>query len=86
MRIQKDTIEKLIAHIYACTAICLHEKGWGYKRLNDLFLATQKMYETTDVFEMCKLCEDITGICCMTEKMAEEAEYNDNLRKNQVNE
>ena len=57
--------EKLVPQIYACLAIALHRKyGFGFKRLNDTFLYSQRLWEAySDAgVDMLVACEVETGI------------------------
>ena len=63
-RVQRE-IDNTTPNIYAAIALSLHRKhGWGYKRINDLFVESQKIwYESNDKnIDMAKMCFDETGI------------------------
>lgn len=58
-------IVNLVPQIYAAIALALHrEEGWGYKRINRLFAASQTIWEESveKGIDMIKMCEDETGI------------------------
>jgi len=63
-RLQK-TINNITPQVYSGIAIALHRKyGWGYKRINDLFCESQKIWDEcvqSDV-NMMQMCLDETGI------------------------
>lgn len=56
--------QQLTPAIYASIAIALHERGWGYKRINDLFCDSQQIWEdhSGNITDMIKKCEELTGI------------------------
>ena len=63
-RVQRE-IDNTTPNIYAAIAIALHrEHGWGYKRINDLFCESQKIwYEANGKnIDMPTMCFDETGI------------------------
>ena len=65
MRDLHNTIDSVTPQVYACIAIILHrEFGWGYVRLNRLFLHSQKLWQycAENNIDMLKLCEEETGI------------------------
>lgn len=56
--------QNMVPAIYASIAIALHDRGWGYKRINDLFCDSQQIWEDHygNITDMIKKCEEITGI------------------------
>ncbi len=63
-RVQRE-INNILPNVYAGIALALHRKhGWGYKRINDLFIESEKLwYEATDNnINMVALCLEETGI------------------------
>ena len=57
--------DEMVPVIYAAMALALHSTcGFGYKRINDVFVESQRIWEefagTPD--EMIKLCKEQTGI------------------------
>lgn len=57
--------DDMVPQIYAAIAIALHrEYGWGYARINRVFLRSQEVWEgfAGRINEMVKLCEEETGI------------------------
>ena len=68
-RNQLEAIEKasdeLVPIIYAAMALALHRSyGFGYKRINDVFAESQRIWEehVGDLEDMVQLCEKETGI------------------------
>lgn len=63
--------------IYASLAIALSEKGWGYKRINDLFVRSQEIWQsnTSNVAGMVRQCEEITGIALCDPQTLKDVEY-----------
>lgn len=60
-----NQVKKVTPAVYASLAIALHRKyGWGYKRINDLFLLSQDIWaESTCKSEnMLQMCFNETGI------------------------
>ncbi len=61
----KQKIKEITPEVYAGIALALHRKyGWGYKRINDLFVESQLIWDEcvlSDV-NMVQLCENETGI------------------------
>ena len=56
---------EMIPQIYAAIAIALHRTyGFGYKRINDVFYESQRIWETFPgtADEMIEQCEKETGI------------------------
>lgn len=56
---------EIIPPVYAAVALALHKKcGFGYKRINDVFVESQRIWEefSGSPDEMVKLCEEKTGI------------------------
>ena len=59
MKRVKKNIDKITPEIYAGIALALYRKhGWGYKRINDLFMESQHIWNEcvengTDMAEMC---------------------------------
>lgn len=63
-RVQRE-INNILPNVYAGIALALHRKhGWGYNRINDLFIESEKLwYEATDNnINMVALCLEETGI------------------------
>ena len=63
-RIQRE-IDNTVPNIYAAIALQLHRNhGWGFKRINDLFNDSEKLwYESIDKhINMTTLCLEETGI------------------------
>lgn len=58
-------IEQITPEVYAGIALALHRKcGWGYKRINDLFVESQTIWDeciNSDI-NMMEMCEKETGI------------------------
>ena len=58
-------IEQITPEVYAGIALALHRKcGWGYKRINDLFVESQTIWNeciNSDI-NMMEMCEKETGI------------------------
>lgn len=57
--------DAMVPQIYAALALALHrECGWGYVRINRLFVASQHIWESFNGTgdEMISLCEKETGI------------------------
>ena len=55
--------EDLVTHVYASVALALHrEYGWGYKRINRLFLQAQELCDNLGNDNLVDLCEEETGI------------------------
>lgn len=51
-------------HVYASVAIALHRYyGWGYKRINDLFIKCQEVCNEDTREGLLETCERETGIC-----------------------
>lgn len=58
-------IQQITPEVYAGIALALHRKyGWGYKRINDLFLESQNIWNecVNSGINMVKMCEEETGI------------------------
>lgn len=65
---------EMVPQIYAALAMALHrECGWGYVRINRLFVASQRIWENFDGTgdEMVSLCEKETGIAIIGENLEE---------------
>lgn len=61
----RKEIKRVIPKVYACVAIALHRKcGWGYKRINDLFVESQIIWDecVNSDLNMLQMCEEETGI------------------------
>ena len=63
--------DEMVPVIYAAMALALHSTcGFGYKRINDVFVESQRIWEkfagTPD--EMIKLCKEQTGISVTLDK------------------
>ena len=58
-------IDQITPEVYAGIALALHRKcGWGYKRINDLFVESQTIWNeciNSDI-NMVEMCEKETGI------------------------
>lgn len=56
--------QNMIPAVYASIAIALHDRGRGYKRINDLFCDSQQTWEdhSGNITDMIKRCEKETGI------------------------
>ena len=61
----KAITNNLVPCVYAAIAIALNEKGWGHKRINDLFARSQDIWNEYcfDEGNMADTCERLTGIC-----------------------
>lgn len=58
-------IKQITPEVYAGIALALHRKQkWGYKRINDLFMESQKIWDECVELDinMIELCEKETGI------------------------
>lgn len=58
-------IQQITPEVYAGIALALHRKyGWGYKRINDLFLESQTIWNecVNSGINMVEMCEEETGI------------------------
>ena len=58
-------IEQITPEVYAGIALALHRKHrWGYKRINDLFLESQTIWNEciNSGINMVEMCEKETGI------------------------
>ena len=58
-------IEQITPEVYAGIALALHRKcGWGYKRINDLFVESQTIWDECINYDinMMEMCEKETGI------------------------
>lgn len=57
--------DEMVPQIYAAVAIALHRTyGFGYKRINDVFVESQRIWENFDGTpdDMIALCEKETGV------------------------
>lgn len=57
--------DQMVPQIYAAIAIALHRThGFGHKRINDIFVESQRIWESFDgnISEMVDNCEKETGI------------------------
>lgn len=57
--------DQMVPQIYAAIAIALHRTyGFGYKRINDVFVESQHIWESYagDGASMVKKCEEETGV------------------------
>jgi hypothetical protein len=57
--------DQMVPQIYAAIAIALHRTyGFGYKRINDVFVESQHIWESYagDGAGMVKKCEEETGV------------------------
>ena len=61
----QESIRDTTPSVYAGIALALHRKyGWGYKRINDLFCESQKIWNEciqSDI-KMIEMCFEETGI------------------------
>lgn len=61
----REQIKQITPEVYSGIALALHRKyGWGYKRINDLFVESQIIWEEcvqSDI-NMVQMCEKETGI------------------------
>ena len=69
--------DEMVPVIYAAMALALHSTcGFGYKRINDVFVESQRIWEefagTPD--EMIKLCKEQTGISVTLDKAEKDNE------------
>ena len=58
-------IQQITPEVYAGIALALHRKyGWGYRRINDLFLESQNIWNecVNSGINMVEMCEEETGI------------------------
>lgn len=63
--------EDVTPKLYASIALVLHRNyGWGHKRINDLFNASQEMWNEVG-WEMVEQCYNETGILLETPEQAE---------------
>lgn len=60
----KREVYQVTPEIYAAFALCLDGRGWTFEQIEELFAETQKLW--TDMLgdgdDMCKICEEVTGI------------------------
>ena len=55
--------DQMVPQIYAAIAIALHRTyGFGYKRINDVFVESQHIWESYAGDGMVKKCEEETGV------------------------
>ena len=86
----KRRIEHTVPLCYACIALALHrEYGWGFTRINRLFVASQDIWSLIGVngdwdkdIDMVQMCLDETGIECRSAVEQERAEREKNKRAN----
>ena len=61
----QENIRDVTPSVYAALALALHRKhGWGFKRINDLFVESQIIWNeciSSDI-KMLEMCEKETGI------------------------
>ena len=58
-------IQQITPEVYAAIALALHRKNkWGYKRINELFEESQKIWQESvnEDKDMVQMCLDETGI------------------------
>ena len=58
-------IQQITPEVYAAIALALHRKNkWGYKRINELFEESQKIWQESvnEDKDMVQMCMDETGI------------------------
>lgn len=64
---------QMVPQIYAAVALALHSTyGFGYKRINDVFVESQHIWErfSGNGEDMIKHCEEVTGITvCSQEEL-----------------
>ena len=61
----RKEMKTVIPKVYAGVALALHRKcGWGYKRINDLFVESQIIWDEciNSDLNMLQMCEEETGI------------------------
>lgn len=61
----RKEMKTVIPKVYAGVALALHRKyKWGYKRINDLFVETQYIWNecSESDLNMIQMCEEETGI------------------------
>ena len=61
----RKEMKTVIPKVYAGVALALHRKcGWGYKRINDLFVESQIIWDecVNSDLNMLQMCEEETGI------------------------
>lgn len=82
-RNRKEYVEKasndIVPPIYAAIALALHKEcGFGYKRINDVFLSSQNIWESHvgNLQAMIDLCEEETGIKVIFQETSEPLKQN----------
>lgn len=59
----KEEVNNLVPGVYASLAIALHRNwGWGFKRINRLFVQSQRIWEDLGTDNIIELCEKETNI------------------------
>ena len=68
--------DNVVPCVYAAVAIALYNKGWRYKRINDLFVESQKIWDTYcyEQGDMTDKCFELTGIDVMGKTEVGESE------------
>lgn len=68
--------DNVVPCVYAAVAIALYNKGWRYKRINDLFVDSQKIWDTYcyEPGDMTDKCYELTGIDVMGKNEIGESE------------
>lgn len=64
-KLMYQKIQQITPEVYSAIAISLHRKyGWGYKRINDLFCESQKVWDDCikSDMNMVEMCLEETGI------------------------
>lgn len=63
----KDMLEQTVPAIYAAVGIALFEKGWRFKRINDVFARSQEIWaeHVNETGTMCQQFSEMTGIDVM---------------------
>lgn len=67
----KALTDNLVPCVYAALAIALHEKGYGFKRINDLFIRSQEIWNEYCYCQgdMTDKCLELTGIDVMNKEV-----------------
>ena len=59
----EEEVKNLVPGVYASLAIALHRNwGWGFKRINQLFSQSQRIWEDLGTDNIIELCEKETNI------------------------
>lgn len=66
--------QNITPHVYAAIALALYNKGWRHKRINDLFVESERIWSefvaSGDEKTMVQLCEEKTGILLLNPDQA----------------